>query len=276
MPGTLYIVATPIGNLDDISLRALEILKSVDYIAAEDTRHSRKLLNHFGINTSLKSLHNFNEERRSKLLLHDLTNEKNIALISDAGTPLINDPGFEITRLAHANDIKVAPIPGPCALISALSVAGLPTDSFTFLGFLPPKKGARQKKLAACTTEKRTLIFYESSHRIVAATHDMVTIFGPDRYAVIAREMTKTFETIHGDTLANLHLWLQANPKQQKGEFVILLHGAPKKIAQTMTPEADRVLKILTSKLPPKLAIELTAEITSLRKKVIKSHFASS
>lgn len=265
MAGTLYIVATPIGHLDDLSQRAIKILKSVDYIAAEDTRHSRHLLDHFGIKTACHSLHEHNEQQRMERVLQDLEQEQTIALISDAGTPLISDPGYRLVQQARLRHIKIVPIPGPCALITALSAAGLPTDRFLFEGFLPAKSTARKKNLHTLLEEKRTIIFYESPHRIVDTIDDMMSIFGELRYGVIARELTKTFETIKGGTLKEIKIWLTNDLDQQKGEFVILIHGA-KENTNKDQQQALQVLDILLAELPISQAVKLTTKITGQKK----------
>ncbi|MGB5440952.1 MAG: 16S rRNA (cytidine(1402)-2'-O)-methyltransferase, partial [Gammaproteobacteria bacterium] len=224
-PGMLYIVATPIGNLDDISLRALETLKAMPLIAAEDTRHSRKLLARYGISTRLLSLHDHNEQAASDSLLKTLLGGADVALVSDAGTPLISDPGFYLVRAARQAGIRVIPLPGPSACIAALSVAGLPTERFVFEGFLPPRPVARERRLSELASESRTLVFYESSHRICDSLAAMAESLGHDRQATVARELTKTFETIRDGTLAELLHWVQDDPDQQKGEFVVMVQG---------------------------------------------------
>ena len=267
MPKTpsLYIVATPIGNLGDFSARAIETLQNVDYIAVEDTRHSRKLLTHFAIQTPLLSLHAHNEATGSKLLLSYLQKGLSIALISDAGTPLISDPGYRLVMLVREQGIPVISIPGPCALITALSAAGLACDKFIFEGFLPSKSVSRQKKLNDLLYETRTLIFYEAPHRILELVNDMLAVFGPKRYVVLARELTKTFETIHGDSLELLKIWLNSDKNQQKGEFVVLVKGA-KDHHPHSDIEAQRILQILLGELPIKQATALAAKITHEKK----------
>ncbi|MCH9637214.1 16S rRNA (cytidine(1402)-2'-O)-methyltransferase [Rickettsiella endosymbiont of Litargus connexus] len=263
IPG-LYVVATPIGNLEDCSTRAIEILQTVDQIAAEDTRHSQKLLKYFGITTPLISLHEHNETISSKILLNCLKKNRSIALISDAGTPLINDPGYRLVKLAHQHGIPVIPIPGPCALITALCASGLPCDRFIFEGFLPGKNSARLKKLQEFLYETRTIIFYEAPHRILELIDDMLAVFGPKRYVVLARELTKAFETIHGDNLEKLNIWLNSDKNQQKGEFVILVEGA-----EYLSPyeiDRQRILGILLAELPIKQATSLAAKITHAKK----------
>lgn len=266
MPKTpgLYVVATPIGNLEDFSTRAIETLKNVDQIAVEDTRHSQKLFKHFGINTPLVSLHEHNEIITSKTLLALLKKNQSIALISDAGTPLINDPGYHLVKLARQNKIPVIPIPGPCAIITALCASGLACDKFIFEGFLPEKSIARQKKLQEFLNETRTIIFYEAPHRILALIDDMLTVFGSQRYVVLARELTKTFETLHGDNLEQLKIWLNSDKNQQKGEFVVLVEGS--KYLNSYEKDIQRILGILLSELPIKQATALAAKITHEKK----------
>src|SRR5690242_12028000 len=224
--GKLFVVATPIGNLADLSARAREILSGVDLIAAEDTRHSAALLAQFGIATRTLALHEHNEREKSAELVHRLREGAQIALISDAGTPLVSDPGYRLVRAAREAGIAVSPVPGACAAIAALSVAGLPSDRFVFEGFLPAKAAARRAHLQTLMTEMRTLIFYESSHRIVEALEDLVVVFGGERRAVLARELTKLFETVLDGALAELAARVNTDSNQQRGEFVLLVAGA--------------------------------------------------
>lgn len=260
----LYIVATPIGNLEDFSPRAIKTLQNVDQIAAEDTRHSQKLLKHFGIITPLVSLHEHNETTSSKILLDCLKKNQSVALISDAGTPLINDPGYHLVKLVREHGIPVIPIPGPCALITALCASGLACDKFIFEGFLPGKSIARQKKLLELLYETRTIIFYEAPHRILALIDDMLDVFGAKRYVVLARELTKTFETIHGDNLEQLKNWLRSDKNQQKGEFVVLVKGAEYQNPNEI--DTQRILEILLNELPIKQATSIAARITQEKK----------
>ncbi len=264
--GILYIVATPLGNLGDITQRAIDTLKTVDLVAAEDTRHSGKLLQHYGIDTPTLSVHEHNEQARIEKLLTRLQAKHSIALISDAGTPLISDPGYRLVAAARAAGIKVVPIPGPSALITALCAAGLPTDRFVFEGFLPAKSGGRQKHLQELAHETRTLIFYESSHRIVDSLNDMREMLGGDRDAVVARELTKTFETIHSGTLDELCQWVQNDNNQQKGEFVVLIKGKQETPSEHINEEARKILTLLLAELPLKTAARITAEITGEHK----------
>lgn len=264
--GTLYIVATPIGNLEDITNRALRILREVDLIAAEDTRHTTKLLQHFAINTSLKPCHDHNEREQQNYFVQLLLTGKNIALVSDAGTPLISDPGFHLVREAQQQGIKVVPIPGACAVIAALSAAGLPSDRFSFEGFLPAKSTARKNTLETLKEEPRTLIFYEAPHRLLESLQELVTAFGENRQAVLARELTKTFETIKNSTLAELTEWVKADSNQQRGECVLLVEGWKTPEQADISQETVRVLKVLLAELPVKQAAALAAEITGERK----------
>jgi 16S rRNA (cytidine1402-2'-O)-methyltransferase len=264
-PGVLYVVATPIGNLGDISARALQVLREVELIAAEDTRHSRQLLQHFGISTPLLSLHEHNEQSRIPQLLSHLRQGKSLALISDAGTPLLSDPGFQLLRSLREQGLRAVPIPGPSSLLAALSVAGLPTDRFVFEGFLSAKAGARRRRLDFLAPEERTLALFESSHRIQASLRDMAEVFGADRRAVIARELTKVFEEIHGATLAELCDWLAAAENRCKGEFVILIQGAPPPAAASEL-EPRRLLAALLEELPIKRAVAVAARLTDIKK----------
>ena len=264
-PGVLYIVATPIGNLDDISRRALQVLEAVPLIAAEDTRHSRKLLAHYGIEARLFALHEHNERFAAEKLLKTLLGGDDVALVSDAGTPLISDPGFYLVRAVRQAGIRVIPLPGPSACIAALSVAGLPTDRFVFEGFLPARSAARKQRLSELATEKRTLVFYESSHRICESLKDMAENMGSERQATVARELTKTFETIRGGSLAELVSWVQADSNQQKGEFVVILQGAPARNSD-IDETVEQVLTVLLAELPLKQAASLAAKITGLPK----------
>lgn len=264
--GVLYVVATPIGNLRDITARALDTLKRVARIAAEDTRHSRKLLAHYGIDTPLIALHEHNERAVTETLLKELLSGADLALISDAGTPLISDPGFYLVRAVRQAGMDIIPVPGPSACIAALSASGLPTDRFVFEGFLPARQHARRQRLEALRSEPRTLVFYESSHRIVDCLADMVEILGAGRAAVIARELTKTFETIKAGSLSELVTWLLGDSQQQRGEFVIMVHGEQPAADVAMDPEAERMLELLMQELPLKRAAALASKITGLAK----------
>lgn len=241
--GELFIVATPIGNLNDISQRAIQVLSEVEVILAEDTRHSKRLLNHLGINQPLQSLHSFNEQAKSQTLVEQLLSGKRFALISDAGTPLISDPGFPLVRLARAHNVPVIPIPGPCALITALSASGLPTTAFCFEGFLPAKTSMRRSALQTLVKETRTLCFYESPHRLLDSLHAMQEVFGSERLVVVAKELTKTFEQFFEGTLASVIAHLQAEPSVVKGEFVIMVEGAT--IDASDNNQLEAILRLL-------------------------------
>jgi len=268
--GTLYVVATPIGNLDDISARALKILGAVKLIAAEDTRHSVRLLQHFGIQTPLAPCHEHNERDEGSRFIARLLAGDDVALVSDAGTPLISDPGYHLVRQARAAGITVVPVPGACALIAALSAAGLPSDRFMFEGFLPAKAVGRRARLEQVKEEPRTLIFYEAPHRILECLQDMQAVFGDERPAVLARELTKTFETLKGLPLAELRAFVESDSNQQRGECVVLVAGwsAPED-DQAVSTQALRVLDLLLAEMPLKRAAALAAEITGVRKNLL-------
>ncbi|OGT30725.1 MAG: 16S rRNA (cytidine(1402)-2'-O)-methyltransferase [Gammaproteobacteria bacterium RIFCSPHIGHO2_12_FULL_35_23] len=265
MTGILYIVATPIGNLQDMSFRAIEVLKQVDLIAAEDTRHSNKLLNYFGIDTALTSFHEHSSPEKQAYLVRELLADKSIALISDAGTPLISDPGSWLVAKAKQEQIKVVPIPGPCAAIAALSVAGLSTAKFHFEGFLPAKTSARQQRLQELCLFTQTLILYEAPHRIIDLVTDLEMIMGGSRQIVIARELTKTFETIYSACVSEVLTWLQSNDNEQRGEFVVLVAGMTENLKNNLT-EAMRIYRILQNELSSKQAIKLAAAIAEVSK----------
>lgn len=267
--GVLYVVATPIGNLQDLSARALDVLRSVPLIAAEDTRHSKKLLVHYGIGTRQMALHEHNERYITASLLRHLAAGEDVALVSDAGTPLISDPGFYLVRAAREANVRVVPVPGASALIAALSVAGLPSDRFLFEGFLPSKQAARQQRLQALAAVTVTLVIYESSHRICASLRDMVDCLGGGREATVARELTKTFETILHGTLDELLQRVESDADQQKGEFVVLIHGAQARERSAVDAETLRMLEVLMSELPLKQAAGLAAKISGLSKNVL-------
>lgn len=269
-PGTLYVVATPIGNLEDISARALRVLREVKLIAAEDTRHSARLMQHFGIATPLVACHEHNEREQGSRLVQRLLAGDDLALVSDAGTPLISDPGYHLVRNARAAGVRVVPVPGACALIAALSASGLPSDRFVFEGFLPARSTARRQRLQAVVEEPRTLIFYEAPHRLLECLADLRELFGAERPAVLGRELTKTFETIKGAPLGELHDWVAADSNQQRGECVLLVEGwqAPEG-EDTLSAEALRVLDLLLAELPLKRAAALAAEITGVRKNLL-------
>lgn len=263
--GTLYIVATPIGNLQDISLRAIETLKTVSCIVAEDTRHSQSLLQQFSISTPLIALHEHNERERTSPLLDRLLKGETIALISDAGTPLISDPGYYLVREARQAGIRVVPIPGACAAIAALSAAGVATDRFMFEGFLPAKAGARLQRLEGLRNESRTMVFYEAPHRIVELLAAMRDVFGADRPIVIAREMTKMFETITAKPIGEMIAWVESDRNQQKGEIVVVVEGI-KQLSTEAELESQRILALLLEDLPLKQSVELATKITGLKK----------
>ena len=267
-PGCLWVVATPIGHREDLSARAIETLRTVAVIAAEDTRHSRPLLVHHGIDTPLIALHEHNERDAVDAIVRRLASGDSVALISDAGTPLISDPGFRLVRAARAAGIRCIPVPGACAAIAALSVAGLPSDRFVFEGFLPPKAAARRSRLQELAGDARTVIFYESSHRVAESLADMRDIFGASREAVLARELTKMFETVLGEPLAELAARVAADPDQQRGECVILVAGRGEE-ADAKLAEGQRIFAILRDELPPAKAAKLAAAISGAPRKLL-------
>ncbi|MBV1807163.1 MULTISPECIES: 16S rRNA (cytidine(1402)-2'-O)-methyltransferase [Pseudomonas] len=269
-PGSLYVVATPIGNLDDMSVRALKVLREVTLIAAEDTRHSSRLMQHFGISTPLAACHEHNERDEGSRFITRLLAGDDVALISDAGTPLISDPGYHLVRQARAAGIPVVPVPGACALIAALSAAGLPSDRFIFEGFLPAKAVGRKARLEQVKEEPRTLIFYEAPHRILECLQDMEQVFGADRPALLAREITKTFETLKGLPLGELRAFVEADSNQQRGECVVLVAGwTPPEDEDVIGAEARRILDLLLEEMPLKRAAALASEITGVRKNLL-------
>ena len=265
---TLYIVPTPIGNLQDITQRAIDVLGAVDWIAAEDTRHSQKLLQHFSIQAKTLSLHDHNEEKRTQMLCNKLLGGESVALISDAGTPLISDPGFVLVRACRANDINVVALPGPCAAITALSASGLATDRFIFEGFLPVKNQARMNVLATLLDRTCTSVFYEAPRRILDTVNDIKTALGPDRHLVLAKELTKTFETYVSDTPDGIVAWLEADAVHQKGEFVLMVAGAPP-ASDELPSEAMALLKRLKQDLPLKKAAAIVADHYQLKKNAL-------
>mgnify|MGYP003312910114 CR=1 FL=1 len=267
MTGTLFIVATPIGNLDDITFRAVEVLKSVDIILAEDTRHSKKLLLHLDISKSISAFHEHNERDKTEAIIRELQSGKSIALISDAGTPLISDPGYFLVTQAKKEGLKVIPIPGPSALITALSASGLASDSFTFFGFLPSKQTARIKLLKSLVNRTETIIFYESPKRILATLTDMQSIFGESREVCLAKELTKAFETIHTDSIPNLIKYLTTDQNHQKGEFVILISANDKIDIVEAETQLDSLLPILCAEMGASKAAKIAAKITGIEKK---------
>ncbi|AOH35249.1 16S rRNA (cytidine(1402)-2'-O)-methyltransferase [Luteimonas sp. JM171] len=267
-PGTLHVVATPIGNLGDLSPRAQETLRDVAAICAEDTRHTRRLLAHFGIEAELVALHEHNEQQQAGRLVERLQAGESLALVSDAGTPLVSDPGFRLVRAAREAGIRVSPVPGPSALVAALSVAGLPSDRFVFEGFLPAKAGGRRERLQQLAGEPRTLIFYESSHRIAETLEDMAQAFGPHRHAALARELTKLFETVLDGPLSALAERVRKDPDQRKGEFVLVVEGAGED-GEAVLAQGRRVYGLLAAHLPPSKAARLAADLTGAPRKAL-------
>lgn len=262
--GVLHVVATPIGNLEDLAPRARELLAAADFVAAEDTRHSARLLQRFGIRTPLVSLHEHNEAERAPQLIERLQQGERGALISDAGTPLISDPGYRLLRLARDAGLRVSPVPGPCAAIAALSVAGLASDRFAFEGFLPPKQAARLRRLEALAQEPRAMIFYESPRRVVATLADMSAVLGAEREATCAKELTKLHETVAHGTLQALHQRAVDDERWRLGEFVLVVAGAPPRGDEhAAQAEARRVLSLLLADgISPKQSASLAAKIT--------------
>ncbi len=268
--GKLYVVATPIGNLADISFRAIEVLKKVDLIAAEDTRHVQMLLQHYGITNKLVSLHQHNEDKASSVLLEKLREGISIALVSDAGTPLLSDPGMPLVKMVKDAGLDVVPIPGACALIVALSAAGLPVTQFSFEGFLPRTSSARKTFFKERASSPRTWVFYESCHRILASLQDMAEILSPDRQIVIARELTKLHETIVKTSLGEALVLVEQNSNMRKGEFVVIVDGATvDKKEQLMTPDQEKLLRVLLGECSIKTAVAMAVEITGIRKKLL-------
>ncbi|MFZ7267084.1 16S rRNA (cytidine(1402)-2'-O)-methyltransferase [Avibacterium avium] len=269
LTGILYIVATPIGNLQDISQRALQVLEQVDLVAAEDTRHSGLLLSHYGIKKPFFALHDHNEQQKADILCEKLLQGTTIALVSDAGTPLISDPGFHLVRKCRQAGIKIVPIPGACAAIAGLCASGIASDRFCFEGFLPPKSKARCDKLENLAKEDRTLIFYESTHRILDCLADMEKVFGAERYVVLARELTKTWETIHGDEVGALRQWVSEDPNRSKGEMVLIVEGNVNSEEESFSPEAIKALTLIAKELPLKKAAAIVAELYGYKKNAL-------
>ena len=267
MSAQLFVVATPIGHLDDMTFRAIDVLKSVSLIAAEDTRQSAQLLKHFNINTPLTACHDHNESNKINQLIDKLKAGENLALISDAGTPLISDPGFKLVRAAQEHGIRVVPVPGACAAIAALSAVGLPSDRFSFEGFLPSKSSQRLAQLEKLKDEMQTLIFYEAPHRILDCIKDMLQVFGADRPVGFAREITKTFETIKKMTLGELLHFVEKDANQQKGEIVVVVGGATQE-KDLEQDKLDELLKRLLQDLSVKAASQLAADLTGIKKKI--------
>lgn len=264
--GTLYVVATPIGNLADMTLRAIETLKQVDAIAAEDTRHSAGLLNHFGISKKMIAVHEHNEQQSAQILLQRIQSGESVALITDAGTPGISDPGAVVVNVLREHGVKVVPVPGASAVIAALSASGITQNGFIFVGFLPASGSQRRKQLESLKNQTSTLVFYEAPHRIVECIEDLAAVLGDERRITIARELTKTFETFHRCDLRDAKQWLEADTNQQRGEFVLLVEAAPVKEAAVVSDEAARVLALLLAELPLKQAVKLAVEITDAKK----------
>ena len=264
--GTLYVVATPIGNLGDMTIRGLETLKLVDAIAAEDTRHTSGLLSHFGISKKLIAVHEHNEHQSAEKLLLQLQLGENIALVTDAGTPGISDPGAVVVDLVRKAGVKVVPIPGASAVIAALSASGITQNGFLFHGFLPASGAARRKVLEGLKSQTVTLVFYEAPHRIIECVEDIANVLGADRRLTFARELTKTFETFYTCAADRASAWLQADTNQQRGEFVLLVEAALVNDAEELSEDAVKVLKLLLAELPLKQAVKLAAEITKEKK----------
>ena len=266
--GTLHVIATPIGNLGDLSPRALDTLRNVAAICAEDTRHTRQLLSHFGLERPLLALHQHNEDAQATQLVARMVAGESLALVSDAGTPLVSDPGYRLVSAARAAGVRVSPVPGACAAIAALSVAGLPSDRFVFEGFLPAKSSARRERLSRLASETRTLMFYESAHRIEEALEDMASVFGPARRAVIARELTKLFETVLDGSLVQLLARVRTDPNQRRGEFVLVVEGAGDDTDARLI-EGRRLYAKLGEHLPPSTAARLAAELSGAPRKAL-------
>lgn len=265
----LYIVATPIGNLDDISLRAVAVLKAVQWVAAEDTRHSGKLLSHLGISARFLSLHDHNEKQRAQSLVEKIQAGDSVALISDAGTPLISDPGYTLVKLCRDAGVRVVPVPGACALVAALSASGLPTDKFHFIGFLPAKSGQRQQVLRDIPAGVGTLICYEAARRVQETLQDVIAVYGPQRQLMLAKELTKTFEYFAGGCADDILQWLQADPQRCQGEMVLMIAPPSEKPADEISDAAKRTLQLLLTELPLKKAAALTAEIHAEKKNAL-------
>lgn len=270
--GILYLVPTPIGNLGDITNRAEQVLAEVDLIAAEDTRHTGQLLQHLGIKNQLLALHDHNERQRADSILDKVAAGAQVALVSDAGMPLISDPGYVLVREARARGLRVVALPGACALITALAASGLATDKFSFEGFLAAKPQQRRKQLSGLTEHPHTLIFYESPHRILASLADLAQVFGPTRQLVLARELSKQFETYLTGSIAEVTAQVAADSNQQRGEMVLLVAGAAPVVAEALPPEALKTLALLQTELPLKKAAALTAQIYGLKKNELYQH----
>ncbi len=270
--GTLYVVATPIGNLQDITLRALEVLKAVDVIAAEDTRHTSGLLSHYAIRKKMVAVHEHNEHQSAEQLLARLRAGESVALVTDAGTPGISDPGAVVVDIVREAGVTVVPIPGASAVIAALSASGIRQGGFSFVGFLPASGSQRRKALESLKAQNTTLVFYEAPHRVVESVKDMASTLGAERRLTIARELTKTFETFHRCSLGNAAAWLESDPNQQRGEFVLLIESLPEVESAEVSEDAERVLKLLMAELPLKQAVKLATEITGAKKNALYEH----
>lgn len=265
----LYIVATPIGNLADITMRALDTLRQVDLIAAEDTRHSRVLLDHYNIRTPCISFHEHNEQEAAGRVIQHIIDGQAVALISDAGTPLISDPGYQLVNAALGQGIRIVPVPGPSAVICALSVAGQPTDRFTFEGYLPSRHAARRRRLEALAGEERTMVFFEAPHRIAACLGDMVQVFGPRRGATYSRELTKKYETVRRAALGELLQLVQDEPRQQKGEIVLVVQGQSPAERSATEAQLEHLLTVLLRHVSVKTAVAIAAEISGGKKNLL-------
>jgi 16S rRNA (cytidine1402-2'-O)-methyltransferase len=270
--GTLYVVATPIGNLQDITLRALEVLKAVGMIAAEDTRHTSHLLSHFGIRKPLQAVHEHNEMKAAVQLIARLQGGESVALVTDAGTPGISDPGAVVVKACHEAGLPVVPVPGASAVIAALSAAGITTPGFVFQGFLPATAAQRKRALEGMKSLDLTLVFYEAPHRVLACVADMATVLGAERTIVITRELTKTFETIHRCMLGEAEAWLSSDANRQRGEFVLLIEPAKAAEVLPISEEATRIIKLLLAEMPLKQAVKLAAAITGIKKNALYDH----
>lgn len=259
MKAALYVVPTPIGNIADMTLRSVEVLQAADIIAAEDTRHSRTLLNHYEITTPAISFHEHSGESAAMALAERVMQGERVALISDAGTPLVSDPGYQLVRAVQALDMPVVPLPGPCAAITALSAAGLPTHSFQFVGFLPPRQNARRTRLDALKSSDSTIILYEAPHRILDLLDDIEEVLGALREVCIARELTKTFETVRRDRVTIIRDWVKGDANQQRGEFVVMIAPGTQKV-EGVSDEAFNLLRALADELPPRKAAQIVAD----------------
>ncbi len=266
---TLYVVATPIGNLQDISLRALEVLKTVDAIAAEDTRHTSHLLSHFAIQKKLIAVHEHNEQKSAQILLERLRAGESIALVTDAGTPGISDPGAIVVDVLREAGVSVVPVPGASAVVAALSASGITANGFMFQGFLPASGSQRRKVLEGLKAYVSTLVFYEAPHRIIECVEDLATVLGPERRITIAREITKTFETFHRCALQDAKIWLESDPNQQRGEFVLMVEAAALLEQADISEDVGRILRLLLADLPLKQAVKLATEITGVKKNIL-------